>query len=131
MVVLEQEDLRVEGVCCIQGFREKASLVKELLIFAFKLGSERLEVRTPLWEGIEALFLVVLKSSGCGSSRFDGRVASRERVWLACFAATLSFQPSLSGAGAPNFNYGGQELYQLHIDMVRPQSFNPPLTPSQ
>jgi hypothetical protein len=65
MVALEQEDLRVEGVCCIQGLKERASLVKELLVFACELGSEKLEVRTPVWEGIEASLVLVLKSPGC------------------------------------------------------------------
>jgi hypothetical protein len=64
MVALGQEDLRVEGVRCIQGLKSRASLVKELLVFVLELGSERLEVRTPAREGIGAYLVVVLKSSG-------------------------------------------------------------------
>jgi hypothetical protein len=48
----------------IQGLKERAILVKELLLFTFELGSERLKVRPPKREGMEASLVVVLKSPG-------------------------------------------------------------------
>jgi len=64
------------GLLC-PGLKSRASLVKELLVFVLELGSERLRLKGPLWDGIEAFRVVVLKSFTWISRFRDGRVASR------------------------------------------------------